>query len=134
LGAAKVILGCRSLDKGFDAKKDIEHSFKVDPDVIEVWEVDLEDFGSVKAFCEKVEALERVDAVVENAGVATPTFELVGEEKIERTVKVNVVSTFLMALLMLPKLRESAMRFNTVPRLTIVASDAHEQVCYFPLF
>jgi hypothetical protein len=27
----------------------------------------------------------------------------------------------------LPKLRECAMKYNTTPRLTIVASDAHEQ-------
>jgi len=34
----------------------------------------------------------------------------------------------LMALLLLPKLRADAVKFNVVPRLTIVASDAHEQV------
>jgi retinol dehydrogenase 12 len=87
------------------------------------------DFGSVKAFCERVGELERVDAVVENAGVATPHFELCGD--MEKTVAVNVVGTFLMALLVLPKLRESAVNYNTIPRLTIVSSDAHEQVHLF---
>lgn len=81
----------------------------------------------MKAFCKRVGGLERVDAIVENAGVATPVFELA--EGMEMTVTVNVVSTFLMALLVLPKLRECAARYNMVPRLTIVASDAHEQVC-----
>lgn len=80
----------------------------------------------MKAFCKKVEGLKRVDAIVENAGVATPIFEIV--EDMEKTVTVNVISTFLMALLVLPKLRESAGKYNMVPRLTIVASDAHEQV------
>ncbi|KAG0646606.1 Short chain dehydrogenase atnD [Hyphodiscus hymeniophilus] len=125
LGAAKVILGCRSLDKGFDAKKDIKHSYQVSECIIEVWEVDLESYASVKAFCLKVGELERVDVVLENAGVATPKFELC--EGMEKTITVNVVSTFLMALLVLPKLRESAVKYGTVPRLTIVASDAHEQ-------
>jgi retinol dehydrogenase 12 len=87
------------------------------------------DFGSVKAFCERVGELKRVDAVVENAGVATPHFELC--EGMEKTVAVNVVGTILMALLLLPKLRESALNSNTIPRLTIVASDAHEQVHLF---
>lgn len=127
LGAAKVILACRSLDKGFNAKKDIEHSFVVDPSVIEVWEVDVGNWESVRAFCKRVEGLERVDCLVENAGVATPRFEIV--EGCEKTVAVNVIGTFLMALLVLPKLRETVGRFNVVPRLTIVASDAHEQVC-----
>ena len=47
---------------------------------------------------------------------------------------VNVISTFLMALLLLPKLRADAIKFNVVPRLTIVASDAHEQVIAFLLW
>lgn len=132
LGAAKVILAVRSLDKGFSAKKDIEHSFAVAENVIEVWEVDVGNWESVRAFCKRVEGLERVDCLVENAGVATPHFEIV--ERMESTVAVNVVGTFLMALLCLPKLRETAGRFNTVPRLTIVASDAHEQVCSAPFF
>ncbi len=81
----------------------------------------------MKAFCKRVERLERVDAIVENAGVATPVFELC--EGMEKTVTVNVISTFLMSLLLLPILRESALKYNIVPRLAIVASDAHEQVC-----
>jgi hypothetical protein len=31
-----------------------------------------------------------------------------------------------MALMTLPKLRESAIKFNMTPRLTIVSSDAHQ--------
>ena len=37
----------------------------------------------------------------------------------------NVVSTFLLAILMLPKMRETAQRYNTTPRLTVVSSDLH---------
>ena len=37
----------------------------------------------------------------------------------------NVVSTFLLAFLLLPKLRETAVKFNTRPTLTIVTSDTH---------
>lgn len=73
--------------------------------------------------------LDRLDVMLENAGLAVPKYEEF--EGMESTVTVNVMSTFLMALLVLPKLRESAAKFNITPRLTIVASDAHEQVCYF---
>ena len=41
------------------------------------------------------------------------------------TLTVNVVSTLLLALMLLPKLRESATRFEILPRLSIVTSDLH---------
>lgn len=37
----------------------------------------------------------------------------------------NVVSTFLLALMILPKLRETASKFNITPYLTIVSSEVH---------
>jgi retinol dehydrogenase-12 len=43
----------------------------------------------------------------------------------ESTITTNVISTFLLALLILPKLKESASKFNIQPRLTIVSSDLH---------
>lgn len=126
LGASKVILGCRSIEKGEVAKLDIEATTHT-KGVVEVWKVDLESYSSVKDFCERAGKLERLDAVVENAGVAIPIWK--EAEGMESTITVNVISTFLMALLLLPKLRESAVKFETLPHLTIVASDAHEQVC-----
>ena len=150
LGAKKVVLGVRDLEKGFAAKRDIEVSLQghglgsssgdepgdgsaVDPAIIEVWRVDVGNFTSVSAFCERISGLERVDALIENAGVATPVFELL-DCGWERSVAVNVLGTFLMALLVLPKLRESAGRYGISPRLTVVASDAHEQVCFLHFF
>jgi hypothetical protein len=41
------------------------------------------------------------------------------------TVTVNVVSTFLLALLILPKLQETGRQFNITPTLTIVSSEVH---------
>jgi retinol dehydrogenase-12 len=125
LGAAKAIIACRSIEKGEAAKKDIEESTER-KDVVEVWQVDLGSYESVKEFCARVQKLDRLDAVVENAGIATPHFQLL--EGMESTITVNVISTFLMALLLLPKLRADAVKYNTIPRITIVSSDAHEQV------
>jgi len=95
--------------------------------ILDVWQVDLMSFESVKEFCARAGKLDRLDAVVKNAGLATPFFEMV--EGMESTITVNVISTFLMAFLMLPHLRASASKHNILPRLTVVASDAHEQVC-----
>ncbi|KAL2059859.1 hypothetical protein VTL71DRAFT_10014 [Oculimacula yallundae] len=124
LGASKVILACRTQERGESAKSKIEQATKRSG-VIEVWQVDLGSYESVKQFCRKASSLPRIDAVVENAGIATSFYtELEGRES---TVTVNVVSTFLMSLLLLPKLREDAVKYNFVPRLVIVASEAHEQ-------
>jgi len=120
-----VIIGCRSVEKGEVAKKDIEESTKR-TGAVEVWQVDLSSYESVKQFCNRAQKLERLDIVTENAGIATPKYQVV--EGMESTITVNVISTFLTALLLLPKLRADAIKFNILPRLTIVASDAHEQV------
>jgi retinol dehydrogenase-12 len=60
---------------------------------------------------------------LENAGISTRKFELT--EGNESTITTNVVSTFLLALLLLPKLKETAAKFNTTPHLTIVTSELH---------
>ncbi len=96
---------------------------------MEVWQVDLSSHESVKQFCSRAQRLERFDVVTENAGLATPHYQEI--DGMESTIMVNVISTFLMALLLLPKLRADGVKFNVVPRLTIVASDAHEQVISF---
>lgn len=46
-------------------------------------------------------------------------------EGYESTITVNVISTFLMALLLLPTLKRTATKFNVQPKLVIVSSDAH---------
>jgi len=122
LNAGKVILGCRDLEKGEAAKTKIEQTTNR-KGVVEVWQVDLSTYESVKKFCTRAQTLTRLDIVVENAGIAVPYYqEFEGHES---TITVNVISTFLMALLLLPTLRESAAKTKVTPHLTIVASDAH---------
>eukprot|EP01057_Protomagalhaensia_wolfi_P001340 Protomagalhaensia_wolfi_Nauph_80__1339@NODE_179_length_3278_cov_264_687249_g135_i0_p1_GENE_NODE_179_length_3278_cov_264_687249_g135_i0NODE_179_length_3278_cov_264_687249_g135_i0_p1_ORF_typecomplete_len327_score64_83adh_short/PF00106_25/7_7e31adh_short_C2/PF13561_6/3_5e15KR/PF08659_10/3_1e09Epimerase/PF01370_21/0_00019Sacchrp_dh_NADP/PF03435_18/0_0022Sacchrp_dh_NADP/PF03435_18/6e03RmlD_sub_bind/PF04321_17/0_0513Beta_HSD/PF01073_19/0_11_NODE_179_length_3278_cov_264_687249_g135_i022273207 len=119
---AKVILACRNLEAGQKAKESIEQSTQK-KNCCEVWSLDLSDYGSVKEFAERASTLERVDHLVENAGIHTSTYKEIGGE--ESTVLVNVISTFLLALLMLPVLQRTADKFKTRPTLTIVASEVH---------
>jgi hypothetical protein len=121
LGAKKVILAVRSPDKGEAARLKIEAETKR-KGVAEVWEVDLSSSQSVKDFAKRVAGLEGVDAIVENAGVVLLRHSI--SEGLETTLTVNVVSTILLALLVLPKLQETAKTFNTVPHLVIVGSGA----------
>lgn len=125
LGASKVILGCRNFEKGEAAQRDIE-STTGRQGIVEVWRVDLNSYKSVKAFCKRTEELDRLDIVVENAGIAVPKY--VEIEKMESTIQTNVIATFYMVMMLLPVLRKSAERHQIVPVLSIVASDAHFQV------
>lgn len=122
LGADKVILGVRSVEKGDAARASIEHDEQRNS-VVEVWELDLSRYESVKAFAKRVDTLDRVDVVVENAGVATEVYTRAEDN--ESTITINVVSTFLLALLVLPALKRSASRHGITPTLTIVSSDVH---------
>ena len=61
--------------------------------------------------------------MIANAGINTANFKKI--EGDESTITVNVVSTFLLGVLVLPKLKETAKQFNTRPALAIVTSELH---------
>lgn len=91
----------------------------------------MSNFDSVKAFAKRAAGLERLDAVMENAGIATRNYA--AAEGMESTIAVNVVGTFLLALNLLPVLRASGKKFGFVPKLTIVSSEVHFMVSRFNL-
>ena len=122
MNAKKVIIACRSLPKGEAAKKSIEES-SGRKGVVDVFHLDLSSYASVKAFAEQCQNLDRIDVLIENAGISVDKFERT--ENNESTITTNVISTFLLALMMLPKLRETASKYNVKPRLTIVSSEVH---------
>lgn len=123
LGAAKVILAVRSTNKGEEAKKDIEKTTGV-KNVVEVWQLDMSSYQSVLDFAARAEKeLERLDIALLNAGISAGKFEVFEQD--ESTITVNVVSTFLLALALLPKLKATSVKFNTRPNLTITASEVH---------
>ncbi|MCJ1475865.1 hypothetical protein MMC13_004529 [Lambiella insularis] len=66
---------------------------------------------------------KKPDVVLENAGVLTEKFAMV--EGNESSIIVIIISTFLLALMILPKLQESATKFNITPCLSITGSDIH---------
>jgi retinol dehydrogenase-12 len=123
LNCAKLIIAVRTASKGQAAKESILSSTKRTDDCIEVWELDLGNNASVKAFAKRAQSLERVDALVENAGISTNNFNVA--EGHEMSLQVNVFGTFLLALLMLPKLRETEEKYNSTPHLAIVSSEVH---------
>src|SRR5258706_9456898 len=110
LRAAKVILACRSIPKAEAAKESIVASTNCSSETVEIWELDLVSYDSVKAFASRAQKLERLDVVIENAGIATRIHRVA--EGHESSITVNVVSTFLLALLLIPKQRETAQKYK----------------------
>jgi len=112
LGASKVILAVRSLEKGKLQRKTL--LLWRPKDLIEVWQINMASYASVKAFAARVEAeLNRVDIFHANAGLVCSKFALAEDN--ETMITVSVVSTFLLAALILPKLKASAADFNIRP-------------------
>lgn len=122
LDAAKVILAVRSLEKGEEAARDINRT-EGRPGIVEVWQLDLASYASVKALAERASHLDRLDVLVQNAGVYTYNFSTAEED--ELTITVNVISNMLLCLLLLPKLRATSEEHSTRTVLANVGSWVH---------
>ncbi|KAK8174120.1 short-chain dehydrogenase/reductase family protein-like protein [Phyllosticta citrichinensis] len=128
LGASHIILGVRSPTKGSAAATTIAKRSRraKDPSLtISVWPLDMLSHASVYAFAERAAGLERLDAAVLNAGVYKATHS-VSAQGWEETLQVNVVSTVLLALLLLPTLARSKRPGDRAPVLEIVSSGMHK--------
>ncbi|ORY17936.1 hypothetical protein BCR34DRAFT_474186 [Clohesyomyces aquaticus] len=127
-GADKLFLGVRSAQKGEDAKQAIIQRTSCSSDRITIVPVDLSSFSSVREF---VVALENetpyLDIALLNAGLANPSYGK-SPEGWELALQVNVLSTALMAILLLPLLRRTAEEKLTTPQLTFVNSLGHADV------
>lgn len=119
LGAARLILAVRSSQRG-DAALATIHEETSRSDVGEVWELDLASLASVEAFAARLAALDRVDAVIANAGVSLVEYAVA--DGFEESLMVNFVATMLLAVRALPVLRASAEKFGIQPHLVVVAS------------
>jgi len=120
-----IILGCRDIQKGDAAAAQILRQPQVDSSTtVSVWQVDLNDFTSVLAFCKRAESqLPRLDGLICNAGIELTRYET--SEGFEKTLTINVISTFLMATKLLPHLRKTAKAYSIDTHIEIVGSCIH---------
>ncbi|KND93569.1 Retinol dehydrogenase 12 [Tolypocladium ophioglossoides CBS 100239] len=128
LNAAKVILACRSIERGEAAKQEIESSTPR-RHVLEVWQLDLGSFDSVKEFAARAAKLDRLDVLLNSASILVSEWARL--EGHETMMTVNVISTMLLTVLLLPTLRRTGTRFNVTPHVTIVSSGA-AFLAFFP--
>jgi NAD(P)-dependent dehydrogenase (short-subunit alcohol dehydrogenase family) len=133
LGANPLILAVRSQQKGEQAKADIIRATKCRPDIFVIEILELTTLASVKEFADRVNArVPHLHVVQLAAGISTPSFDK-SADGYEMGLQVNVLSTTLLALLLLPKLRETAAATAAapdgfVPHMSFVNSIAHLEV------
>lgn len=134
LGLSHLVMAVRSIGKGDAAAKQlraatgaVNASAKID-----VWQLDMESYDSIQAFVQTCqENLTRIDFVILNAGLGAMTFSTVPSTGHEKTIQVNHISTALLAILLLPVLKNKSMGRDRPARLTVVNSvTAH--LCKIP--
>jgi len=119
---AQVIMACRNMKSGEAVRLDILNS--TGNSNVQLLELDLGDFDSVRSFVAHVEGFySKVDVLINNAGVMTPSR---GESKqgIEMMMQTNFLAPFLLTLLLVPMLHKSK-----CARIVMVSSTMHRFTC-----
>lgn len=123
LGLSRLILAVRSAARGEAAASKLRPAHP--KATVEVWDLDMASYDSVRAFARRVDAqLGRVDLVLLNAGVIRMKYLAVDATGHNEAVQVNYLSTVLLATLLLPVLRSkhAANGGDSPPHLTIVSA------------
>ncbi|KAF2689203.1 hypothetical protein K458DRAFT_329424 [Lentithecium fluviatile CBS 122367] len=125
LGASKVIIAARNLEKGESTKASIAKRLGGRSDRLEVWELEMSSYESVVAFAKRAEMLDHLDVAILNAGVHRIKY---GQSKHgwEEDLQVNTLSTTLLGILLLPKLKASRATSQHTPILEFVNSGLHQ--------
>ncbi|KAJ5605629.1 hypothetical protein N7510_008410 [Penicillium lagena] len=103
----RLIMAVRSTPKGENTAAKLRKQYP--NSTIDVWSLDMASYDSVQAFTARAEKeLSRLDTAILNAGVAAGSFKTVPSTGHEETVQVNYLSTMLLAILLLPVLRNKS--------------------------
>ncbi|KAF9552311.1 NAD(P)-binding protein [Agrocybe pediades] len=125
MNPGKLIIACRSKARGEEALRSIRADTGCT--TAELRLLDLSNIASVKSFVQTFEDNnDRLDNLVENAAIymAKAAAEFT-EDGWETSVYVNNLATSLLALLLLPRMIDTAKKFNVNPRLVVVGSEVH---------
>ncbi|KAE8349957.1 hypothetical protein BDV28DRAFT_160043 [Aspergillus coremiiformis] len=126
LGVKSLVIGSRSLERGHATKIELEKR-TTRQGVIQIWELDMNCFQSVKTFAHRVRReITQLDIALLNAGLWNKEYR-VASEGWEEMLQVNALSTSLLALLLLPKLKDSSSDSNPT-HLTVVSSQQFVRV------
>lgn len=114
---ARVVMACRNPDKAATAVTDVRH--RAGSDLVESRPLDLADLTSVSAFAASLSDLDRIDVLVNNAGLILDE-RTETAQGVEATFGTNHLGHFHLTRLLLPQLHAAP-----DARVVAVASDAH---------
>jgi NAD(P)-dependent dehydrogenase (short-subunit alcohol dehydrogenase family) len=121
LKLSRLILAVRSVDKGESAAAVLRRKYP--KAAVDIWQLDMCSYDSIQSFTRRVDSqLPRVDIVILNAGVIKLEFRPVKGTGHEETVQVNYLSTALLALLLLPILKNKRLPNGKPSHLSIVSA------------
>ncbi|KAI1334896.1 NAD(P)-binding protein [Xylariaceae sp. FL0016] len=129
LGLSHLILAVRNEGKGEQAKSSLLADKQRQDIVIDVWRLDMLSYESITAFAVRAQTLDRLDIAVLNVGIIKRKFDMVDAHSSsngkghEETIQVNVLSTTLLATLLLPALKLNSSTTTSPGRLVVVSSD-----------
>lgn len=124
LGLSKLILAVRSEEKGKAAATRLSSGRTLAEGAIEVWPLDQSSYDSVIAFANRARNLTRLDFVNLNVGIAPTTRSFNKHTGHDEVVQVNYLSTALLALLLLPIVKEKRASQPRPSRITFTSSEA----------
>ncbi|KAI0179260.1 NAD(P)-binding protein [Hypoxylon sp. FL1284] len=123
LGLTKLIIAVRDEEKGKAAAAKLTSELGPRQDIVEVWKLDLSVYDSVVAFAERAKSLQRLDIVVLNAAMWSPTRPFNPHTGHEEVIQVNYLSTSLLAILLLPIAKAARANQPQPTRITLVSSE-----------
>jgi NAD(P)-dependent dehydrogenase (short-subunit alcohol dehydrogenase family) len=127
LGATKVIITARDEVKGKTSKSKLEAELGQSGQ-FEAWELDMNSYDSIVKFSQRaVNELQHLDVVILNVGVFATTHRT-SQYGWEEDIQVNTLSTILLGILLLPKLKDSKAHTGKIPVLQFVNSGLHTTV------
>jgi NAD(P)-dependent dehydrogenase (short-subunit alcohol dehydrogenase family) len=127
LGASKIIITARDEVKGETTRTKIETGAG-QPGQFEVWQLDMNSYDSIVKFWQRViTELDHLDVAILNAGIFNTSYRasMYGWEE---DLQVNTLSTTLLAILLLPTLKDSQKYTGKTAILQFVNSGLHKTV------
>lgn len=112
LNPKRLILGTRTIAKG-EATRDkiLKQVPSINRSTIEIFEIEYTSFRSVSKFAEAIKkSTTTLDCVLLSAGLVNPSYEATHEEGVgswDMAIKVNVLSAALLAIELLPLLKQT---------------------------
>jgi NAD(P)-dependent dehydrogenase (short-subunit alcohol dehydrogenase family) len=127
LGASKIIITARDEAKGEATRSQLESDVG-ETCQFEVWQLDMNSYDSIVKLSQRAATeLDHLDVAILNVGIYNTTYRP-SKYGWEEDLQVNTLSTILLGILLLPKMKEAQKHTGKTPVLQFVNSGLHKTV------